>query len=179
MKDFVKCTTWRLTIKNTVPVSESGPQAALWAEISKHNPDFISYDNTAKLAYLLHPTELIFIKGFISFTCTGTPFYIIHIDIFSYHTFLHPLSFLLLLLFCCCCCCFFCCLLVFVCWVFLAVYFILSSMPYFCPVHVMLFSTTPPPPPPSTSTLHLHSPSSPHAYAHAMHTQALHTHTQL
>ena len=56
-------TTWRLTIKNIVPVSESGPQAALWAEISKHNPDFISYDNTAKLAYLLHPTELIFIKG--------------------------------------------------------------------------------------------------------------------
>ena len=39
------------------------PRATLWAEISKHNPDFISYDSNAKLlvTYLLCPTELIFI----------------------------------------------------------------------------------------------------------------------
>ena len=37
------------------------PRAVLWAEISECNPNFISYDSTAKLAYLLHPTELIFI----------------------------------------------------------------------------------------------------------------------
>ena len=37
------------------------PRAVLWAEISEHNPDFISYDSTAKLAYLLHPTKLVFI----------------------------------------------------------------------------------------------------------------------
>ena len=58
-----KYATWRLRIENTfcytVPVSEF--LELLWAEISKHNPDFISYDSTAKLTYLLHPTELIFI----------------------------------------------------------------------------------------------------------------------
>ena len=37
------------------------PQATFWAEISKHNPDFISFDSNAKLTYLLYPTELIFI----------------------------------------------------------------------------------------------------------------------
>ena len=77
------------------------PRAALWAEISEHNPDFISYDSTAKLAYLLHPTEPIFIiqKGFISSTCTGTPVYIIHIDIIHFFYFSSLLLLLLLLLF--------------------------------------------------------------------------------
>ena len=41
--------------------SLSAPRATLWAEISIHNPDFISYDCDAKLMYLLHPTELIFV----------------------------------------------------------------------------------------------------------------------
>ena len=132
------------------------PRAALWAEISEHNPDFISFDSTAKLPYLLHPTEPIFImqKGFISSTCTGTPVYIIHIDITHFFT---------LYLCCCCCCCCFC---------FLAIY-TLSCHPCLTIAlyNVMLFSTIlyPLHPPPPLSLIS-------HAYAH-LYTHKPCTHT--
>ena len=72
----------------------------------------------------------------MSLTCTGSPFYIIHIDVFSSTTFL---SLIILVCFCCCflyfCCCYY-------------IYFLLSSLP----INFLL--------PPST--LHLHSSPSPH-----------------
>ena len=137
VEDQEQCTSLRI------------PQAALWAGISKHNPDFISYDSTAKLAYLLHPTEPIFImqKGFISSTCTGTPVYIIHIDIthfFLFFIFVVVVVVVVAVFF----------LLLF----FDYIYFILSSMPYYCPVQcnaVFYYPLPPPPPLPSASTLHL------------------------
>ena len=63
------------------------PRPALWAKIFEHNPDFISYDSTAKLAYLLHPTELIFIIAKGIHKLYMHRFTLISLtDIFSYHT---------------------------------------------------------------------------------------------
>ena len=67
--------------------------------------------------------------------------------------------FFTLYLFCCCCrmfVCFCCC------------YHVLHASLLPCTCNAVFYSPNPPNPPPS---------SSPHAYAHAMHTQALHTHT--
>ena len=53
--------TVRSRIKNTSCfTSLRAPRVTLWAEISKLNPDCISYDSAAKLTYLLHPTDIIF-----------------------------------------------------------------------------------------------------------------------
>ena len=141
------------------------PRAALWAEISERNPDFISYDSTAKLAYLLHPTELVFTiaKGIRKLYIRYTLLYHSHWYFLLSYIF-SPFTFFVVAVVC-----------------LFFVVLIMSCTPHYCPVHVMLFST-PQPPPPQPSTLLL--PSCIYTcYAHTSlaHTYTvvtMHTHTQ-